>query len=172
MEFRNWLIRNLSISGGVIALLIIAVLLAGNDLSRRADKIQNSRQELSVRLKSFNSLVALRANASEAAKITSVLQLALPAKDQLIGFSKVLEGYAKNNKLGFGFSFESETKAAEKIPATNSFTLTSSGPYSQFIRFLRALEGGAYSVGFDSFDLNRRAGEDFDILIKGKVFSQ
>jgi len=172
MEFRKWLIRNLIIGGSAIAMLVIALLLVGNDIFQRVGNIQTSRQELSIRLKSFNSLVALRANAGEAEKITGTLQSALPTKDQLVGFSKVLEGYAKNNNLGFGFSFESETKATEKFPSTNMFTLTSSGPYGQFIRFLRALEEGVYFVGFDSFDLNKRPGGDFEILMKGKVYSQ
>lgn len=171
MEFRQIFIRNLGITGIIVLALTALILFLGKDISGRAGKIQNQRRELSVRLQSLESLASLRANSERANKIFDAIQGMLPLKDQLIGFSKNLESLAKSNQLGFGFKFESEIPSTETQPGINSFILTTSGSYSNFTRFLKGVEEGKYFVGFNSFDILKKD-KDFQMLIKGKVFSQ
>ena len=83
-----------------------------------------------------------------------------------------MELAAKSNHLGFGFRFDAETGGTDKEPGTDSFILTSYGRYQNFTKFLKFIEDSKYFVGFNSFDLNRRVKNNFEILIKGKVFSQ
>ena len=171
MEFKQALVKNLGIAFAVIAALSLLLLLVGKDISGRAKKIQEQGRELSFRLQSLESLAALRSGSEKASKIFPVIRNFLPSRDQLVGFSKVLENFSKSNQLGFGFKFESETLPTETDPGINNFTLTSSGSYINFLRFLKATEDSEYFIGFNSFDLSKKD-KDFQMLIKGKVFSQ
>lgn len=172
MDFKRWLLVSGSISGGAILALSVLIFLTGKDISRRANTIFSQRQELTLQLRVFESLASLRSGAEQANKLLPYIQDILPVKERLIEFPKQLESAAKNNQLGFGFRFEAETKGSDKEPGTNGFVLTSYGSYQNFIRFLKFIENGKYFTGFDSFDLNRRAENNFEIIIKGKVFSQ
>ena len=171
MEFKNWLFKSLAVSGISILILVILVLVLGSDLAKRAEKIKNRRLDLAVRLQTLGSLAALRIDSQKAEKLLINLQETLPSKDQLIGFSKTLESIAKNNKLGFGFSFGPEQAGTESSPGTNYFNLTGSGSYGNFINFFKSIERGRYFVGFDSVDLITK-GKDFELVAGGKVFSQ
>lgn len=171
MEFKNWLFKNSAISGASILILTILVFLLGSDLANRAEKIKSQRLDLAIRLQSLSSLAALRTDSQKAEKLLINLQETLPSRDQLIGFSKALELIAKNNKLGFGFSFESEQAGTESSPGINYFNLTGSGSYGNFINFFKSIEQSRFFVGFDSVDLITK-GKDFELVAKGKVFSQ
>lgn len=171
MEFKQWLLKNIGVAAGVSFILALLILFLGGDISNRVRKIKSQRRDLITRSQSIESLASLRADASRAEKLLESLQNALPTKDQLIGFSKTLEKFAKNNRLDFGFSFGAETPSTNAAPGANEFVLTSGGAYANFIRFLKAVEESDYFVSFNSFDISRK-GERFEILAKGKVFSQ
>ncbi len=171
MEFKQAIIRSLAVAFALIAALSLLLLLIGNDISARVKNIQSNRQELSFRLQSLESLASLRSGSERASKILETIQNFLPPRDQLVGFSKVLENFAKNNQLGFGFQFESERQSTETVPGINNFILTSSGGYSNFLRFLKAAEDSKYFIGFNSLDILKKD-KDFQMLIKGSVFSQ
>lgn len=170
-DFKQWLIWNAGGGAAVLAVLFILILLIGGDISSRAGKIRAQRLDLEARLQSFNSLVSLRAGADRAGRLLPRLQDSLPSKDQLIGFSKYLEGQAKQNNLAPAFSFDSETPSAGAIPGINGFSLTLNGAYADYVRFLKAVESGKYFINFASMDISEK-GNKFEILIKGKVFSQ
>jgi hypothetical protein len=172
MEFKQQLLKNIGVIAAIILFLILFIVFLGNDISNRIQKIGEQKQAFAGRSQSIESFVSLRADALQAEKLSEKLQNALPTKDQLIGFSKVLEKMAKNNKLAFGFSFGNEISSAETAPGINEFTLTSGGVYANFIRFLKAVEESGYFVRFDFFDIAAKKGEEFEILAKGKVFSQ
>ncbi len=171
MEFKQAIIRSLSVAFALIMALSLLLLLIGKDISGRVKKIQNERQELSFRLQSLESLAALRSGSEKANKIFSAIQDFLPPRDQLVGFSKILENFSKSNQLGFGFQFESENPPTETDPGINNFILTSSGAYPNFLRFLKAAEDSKYFIGFTSFDISKKD-KDLQMLIKGRVFSQ
>lgn len=171
MEFRQWLTRN--IGGTILGLLIITafIFFLAKDISNRTETIKERRRELTSRLQAFGSLALLRSDAERAGKLFVELQNSLPQKDQLIGFSKALEGFAKNNQLDFGFFFEAEAVSTDVLPGRNEFKVTSSGSYANFIRFLKKIEESQYFVNFNLFDLAQK-GKEFDILMRGGVFSQ
>lgn len=171
MEFKNWFLKQISISLTVILLLAALLLLIGRDISLKTANIKQQRQDFSLRSQALNSLAFLRSEAERSKNILKAIQDLLPQSDQLINFPKSLEGLAKNNQLSFGFSFNSETPAEENKPAINAFTLNLSGQYNNFLNFLKAVERSQYFVAFDFLDLNKK-GADFEIIMKGRVFSQ
>src|SRR3989338_1685553 len=124
MEFQEWLWKSLGVSILIMALLLALAFLVSWDIKNRSQKIQNQRSQLTSRLQALDSLVALKADVRQADALMKKLEQSLPPKDQLIGFSKYLESLAKNNKLGFGFTFDSEEPAKELAPGINNFTLT------------------------------------------------
>ena len=172
MDFKRWILINGSISVSLVLILAFLVFFTGRDIARRADLIRSQRRDLALQLQVFESLASLRSGAERADKLLPSIQGILPAKEQLIEFPKKMELAAKSNQLGFGFRFDAETGGTDKEPGTDSFILTSYGRYQNFTKFLKFIEDSKYFVGFNSFDLNRRAENNFEILIKGKVFSQ
>ena len=170
-DFKQWVFRNSIISGTAVLAMAILLVLVGGDITGRVKDIKIKRQDLASRTFLIESLASLRADASRADNLLGALKASLPPKDQLIGFSKTLEGFAKTNQLGFGFAFDSETVATESAPGSNSFTLTLKGSFSNLIRFLRAVESSKYFVDFSYFDVVQK-GNDFEIIIKGRVFSE
>ncbi|OGY63934.1 MAG: hypothetical protein A3I89_00550 [Candidatus Harrisonbacteria bacterium RIFCSPLOWO2_02_FULL_41_11] len=173
MEFRHWLLKNLGVSAVVFLALAGFIILSGRDISGKAAIIQVRRQEVAQRLKALESLALLRADAKQAEKLLEKLHSALPAKDQLIKFSKNLESFAKKNGLGFGFAFESETKSTETMPGANNFVVTVSGNYENFTKFLKLIEQSDYFVNFESFNLLSEGDKKgYAATLRGKVFSQ
>ena len=170
-DFKQWLIWNAGGGAAVLAVLFILILSIGGDLSSRAGKIKMQQQDLEARLQSFNSLISLRAGADRAARLLPQLQNYLPSRDQLISFSKYLESQAKQNNLTSAFVFEAETPAVNSVPGINSFSLILKGTYVDYVRFLKSLDAGKYYINFGSMDISEKENR-FEILIKGKVFSQ
>jgi len=171
MEFKNWLTKNIGITAGISLALLILIFFLGNDISKRATEIKEKRTDLATRLYSIESLTSLQTDSEKATRLQSTIETSLPAKDQLINFSKALENFTKANKMDFGFAFESEIAGAENTPGINNFTLTTAGNYPNFLKFLNYAENSKYFVGFNSFNLEKAA-DKYKILIKGKVFSQ
>jgi len=171
MEFKQWLLKNGTVALAAIIFLITLLLLLGQDISSRTTAIKKQREELFLRSQALNSLAFLRSDAEKSERILVALKNLLPTNDQLINFPKSLEDLAKNNQLGFGFTFNSEESSTEKKPGINNFTLTLSGTYNNFLNFLKTMERGKYFIGFDLIDLNKKD-KDFHIIMRGKVFSQ
>jgi len=172
MELKNWIIKNIALAGGIILTLLILIFLLGNNISGRTVGIKNKNRDLAARLHAIESLSSLKTDAEKTAALRGALENLLPAKDQLIKFSKTLENYAKNNKMDFGFAFESEIPGAENTPGINNFILTSGGDYSNFLRFLNSIEQSKYLVKINYLELTEKENSKYGILIKGKVFSQ
>lgn len=170
-DFKDWLMWNAGGGAAILAVLLLAVFLVGSDLNSRSEKIDLRRADLEARLQSLNSLIALRAGSDRAGRLLPKLQEALPSRDQLINFSKFIETQARQNRLEWVFVFESETPATKTVPGINEFSLSMSGTYADFVRFLKALESSAYYVNISTLDIAEKE-KNFEILMKGKVFSQ
>jgi len=171
VEFKNWLIKNSVIASAIILALLMLIIFLKIDIDKRVAEIKNKRLDLATRLYSLESLTLLRADAQKAETLRVTLENSLPSKDSIIGFVKNLEGIAKANNVGFGFAFESEVPGTETEPTANLFTMHSSGSYSNFLRFLKAMELGKYYINFNYLDLSQK-GKDYEVQIKGRVFSQ
>ncbi len=171
MEFKRWLLRNISLYlAGILAISGLLFFL-GKDISGRVASIERQRLDLFARSQVLDSLLSLKSDSEKARELLGPLQDSLPAKDELIGFSRELEGLANNNQLDFSLRFGAELPATPTEPGVNSFTITGGGSYENFIRFLRGVENSGYFVSFDFFDLTRSA-RGHEIVIRGKVFFQ
>jgi len=171
MEFKNWLIKNSIIAGAIILALILLIFFIKADISGRTAEIKSQRQDLTARLYSLESLTLLKADSKKAEALRANLENSLPTKDSVIGFTKTIENFAKSNGMGFGFAFESETLGTINSPSANNFTITSSGSFQNFLRFLKAMEQSKYYVNFSYLDLSQKA-KEYSVIIKGRVFSQ
>lgn len=168
---KNWLIWNVGGGAAALAVLGIALFLISSDISRRAADIELQRRSLASRMQTLNSLVSLRSGSDRAKDLLPKLQNSLPSKDQLLGFSKILESMAKANQLGFNFSFLDEIVSIDNAPSANNFSMTLTGSYADFLRFLKSAETSQYYMGFNSFEIAAK-GKGFEMVIRGKVFSQ
>jgi len=171
LDFRRWLLRNIGVSVSVVLVFAILIILLANDISHRADTIVQQRQDLVRRSEAFNYLATLRFDSEKAKELSGKLRNSIPTRDQLINFSKNFEGLAKNNRLDLGLFFESEIPSTDLVPGINNFKITSRGSYSDFLSFLRSVEASQYFVNFTSLDLTQK-GKEFEIAMRGKVFSQ
>lgn len=169
--FKNWLIWNIGGSAAAIAVLGIMLLLIGNDIFGRAADIEMQRKSLTDRMQILNSLISLRSGSERAKDLLPKLQNSLPSKDQLLGFSKILDRMAKANQLNFNFSFLDEIVSMNNTPSINNFSMTLSGSYADFLRFLKATEASQYYMVFNTFEITSK-GKEFEMIIRGKVFSQ
>ena len=171
-EFRNWLLRYVGLYVGISLALGVLIVFLGRDIGIRAAQIASQRQDLSLRLQAFESLATLRSGEDRAKEFSAALEASLPEKDDLIAFPKALEGFARNNQLGFDpVEFESEEPSAEGLPGSNNFVMRTNGSYTNFIRFLRNIEESTYFVGFSVIDLSQRNG-GYEMRMSGKVFSR
>ena len=104
-SYKTSLLVNLALGLGGVIILAPLIIFIGFDISGRAEKIQEQKRELISRTRTVDFLARLKSDSEKAADYSSFLTNVLPARDQLIGFSKDLEALAKKNQVDSGFSF-------------------------------------------------------------------
>ncbi len=170
-DFRKELFLQLGIVSGVVLLLGGAILWLGSNISNRVMDLRNGREVMYSRKVAIESLKLLRSDQEKAGMYQSIVENALPSKDQLIVFSKDLETLARSKHLGFGFTFGTEAPATPKDPGRTQFKITFSGAYVDIVDFLAAAKKNRYLVRFSDLDLTQR-GPTFEGSMNGIVFSR
>lgn len=159
----NWLY----ISGIVILAALIFFLKFNMESS--AKKINGQYDILATRSSSLLSLATLRGEFTKANPYFSFLENILPPRDQLLSFSKELEGIARKNNLEFNFNFGEEKLSSGKDPGQISFRAIVNGSYDGIYQFLKGMESSRYFIDPSNVDLSKK-GETFSATINGKVF--
>ena len=153
--------------------MIFAAQFIAGDLGAHARKILNQKSELAFRTQATGQLATLKADSDKAQPLFTALNGALPLKDDLINFGQSLILVAKNEKIDLGFNFGGETAPKGDIPGFIRFSITGSGSYENFQKFLKDLEKSRYFVKLNSIDLTRQPGNTaYSILADGQVFYQ
>ena len=168
-SYKTSLLVNLAVGLGGVIILAPLIIFIGFDISGRAEKIQEQKRELISRTRTVDFLARLKSDSEKAADYSSFLTNVLPARDQLIGFSKDLEALAKKNQVDSGFSFGAETASTETEPGATRFILTASPTYNNFVKLLKTVEASQYFVGFEAINLERK-GKDYKSVSNGRVF--
>jgi len=166
--YKNLFRRNALYISGILALAGL-VLFIYMDIQASVLTITQKNNTLATRSNSLSSLAILRGEFEKAKPYFSLLENILPPRDQLLSFSKELEGIAKKNSLEFGFTFGEERLATPTEPGYIAFRATVTGTYAGLANFLRSLETGRYFIDVSTVDSVKK-GDGFSNIINGRVF--
>ncbi len=166
--YKNLLKHNWLYISGIFILAILLFLLKIN-MESSAKKIGEQYSALTTRSNSLLSLANLRGEFIKANPYFSFLENILPPRDQLLSFSKELEGIARKNNLEFNFTFGEEKLSTGKDPGQISFRVIVNGSYDSISEFLDGIETSRYFIDPSNIDLAKK-GSGFSATINGKVF--
>ncbi|MDD5431264.1 MAG: type 4a pilus biogenesis protein PilO [Candidatus Pacebacteria bacterium] len=170
-NFQQMLIKVTAPYLGAILILIVVIFVVKGNINSNVKKINLDRTVINSQVESLKALADLRSEYEEASPNFSFLENILPSRDEILIFSKDMETLAKNDQLGFGFTFGSETKSTPVAPGSIAFRMAIQGPYSNLITFLKDVEKSRYLVDFVNFNLSKR-GDSYDADISGLVFTR
>lgn len=166
--YKNLFKHNWLYISGILVLVILIFVLKINMESSVA-KISSQHSTLATRSSSLLSLATLKGDFIKANPYFSFLENVLPPRDQLLSFSKELEGIARKNNLEFSFTFGEEKVSSGKEPGQISFRAIVNGNYNDISNFLKGVESSRYFIDPSSVDLAKK-GAIFTATINGKVF--
>ncbi|MDO8442707.1 MAG: hypothetical protein Q7S81_00350 [bacterium] len=166
--YKNLLKHNWLYISGILILAVLLFVLKINMQSSVA-KISSQHSILATRSNSLLSLATLKGEFIKANPYFSLLENILPPRDQLLSFSKELEGIARKNNLEFNFNFGEEKLSSGTNPGQISFRAIVNGSYDGVSDFLKGVETSKYFIDPSSVDLVKK-GAGFSATINGKVF--
>ncbi|PIT92506.1 MAG: hypothetical protein COU08_02075 [Candidatus Harrisonbacteria bacterium CG10_big_fil_rev_8_21_14_0_10_42_17] len=166
---RKRIVKNISITGGVLVLLFAVTLFISSDIGKYADRIQKKKTDFAFQGNAIESLALLKEGSKEALNSISLLQNLLPERDQLINLPKDLGRIARRHSLSFDFRFGSESPGTDALPGTVSIQLSVTGAYSDFLNFLREMRRSNYLIRIDSFDFSGEA-PSYQVRMDGLVY--
>ncbi len=173
MSFKKQLGVQLLIAFAAIAAALIATQLIASHLDASANAILEQKRNLALRIHATDQLASLKAASDKAQPLVAFLNSTLPPKDDLINFGQSLRQLAKNEGIDLGFSFGGEAPPKGNLPGYIPFSITGSGTYENFQKFLKDVESSRYFVKFNSFDLVREGDTNsFNLRADGQVFYQ
>jgi len=172
-SFQKQIGLELLIAGGALVAVIALTQIVAGHLAGNARKILQQKSDLALRISATGQLASLKADSDKAQPLFTILNSILPPKDDLINFGQSLTQLARTERIDLGFTFGAETPAKGNLPGFIPFSLTGTGTYENFQKFLRDVEKSRYIVKFNSVDLVRQ-GENstFGIIAEGQVFYQ
>lgn len=171
-SFRQKIILGSLITITVIAVLISVIFWISARLDEEVDKIVTDRGIIQKHSQLIESLANLRTIEPEVSKYKKALNALLPPKDELVNFSKWLDGLARAYQVSENFSFQGEASPpSENQAGYINFNLDSRGAYDNLVNFLKDVESQAprYLISFDDFDF-RREGDIYRITLHGRIF--
>lgn len=151
-DFRQGLIKNLSVALLILAVPAIGLFFLGADVSRRAEATKTQRQTLADRSESLLLYASLQSQSAEAGSYISILENSLPVRDRLLDFQREMERLAKQSEVGFGFNFTKETPSGAGTAGRMGFNMISQGSISKIFNFIESIEGSRFLVDFSNFD--------------------
>ncbi len=171
MDFHKKLIKRLSISLGIIVILGSLLWGLAKDIQNQARKVVTQRMEILRQSQSLSSLASFKKQFEKAQTLFSILENALPEKDRLLQLSRELEELARQNEVGFSFSFGSEKAGTRTVPGEIEFVMSLSGVFRKILDFLVSLENSNFPISLDSLSFSRDIGSGrITMTIKGRIF--
>ena len=173
--FKKRFLTSVGVTIGIIAIFVAGTIVLGADLGARADRIQNMRITGTERSQAIQSLAVLKEEATRAEQYQSLLETALPTKDDIFNFRSRARAVATDAGVTLGFKFGAEEPATANMPAAVNFQMTVSGSTNHFLDFLRRLEESGYFYNLNVLDLTytgKGANLNIQATLGGKVFSR
>jgi len=154
--------------------LVFAAILyfLSRDLQFQAEKIVADRALINRRAAVLGALADLKRDAPQADVYKRAMDKLLVSQDQLLDFSRWLDGLARVRQIGLNFSFRGSQVAPQgDAPGYIAFSLDLAGKLNNLVEFLKDLESLSprFLVGLDGVDLTGD-GSSYRILSQGKVF--
>lgn len=170
--FKKDLIIGVSFIVGSFLVFAIAVYFLSDAISVQAQKVSDSKNAIRAHSDLIEGLANQKAISPDVKKFEQAINLILPPKDELVNFSKWLDGLSRAHNVNVSFSFNGDA-----IPSTDTsagyikFTLNISGEYANVANFVSDVElkSAKYTVSFDSFDLKRN-NSNYTSIINGRIF--
>ncbi|MBI4193301.1 MAG: hypothetical protein HY536_01605 [Candidatus Colwellbacteria bacterium] len=143
---------------GIVTLLILGALGAFlwvelRALGRTADAIASVRRALRLQIADADLLTRLRGESKRAASASSLLENALPKRDQIFTFSEDVARLARERGIDVSFAFGKETPASPEAPGIALFTMNVRGSYGAINELMSLIEKSRYLVRFSDADL-------------------
>lgn len=159
------------IAGSFLVFAVVAYFLS-DAMTVQAQKVSDSKNAIRVHSDLIEGLANQKTLSPDVKKFEQAIYLILPQKDELVNFSKWLDGLSRAHNINVSFSFNGDA-----VPSTDSsagyikFALNISGEYANLVDFVRDVElrSAKYTVSFDSFDLKRND-SSYTSIINGRVF--
>lgn len=174
--FRKNLLKQIGIAFIILAVLFAGLFFIKNHIKESVAQIMSTRQELANRTATLNALSTLRSQHNDFGQAyLNVLANIVPQKDQLINVSESFGSIARNQDLGFGFSFVNEVTPEEDSGLGHiQFRLNVTGDtMDQIEEFIKNLESFKYLTTVDSVNINRNNDEEIiELTLNGKVYFQ
>lgn len=169
-EFQRKLLINIGLLLAVILVLGGFVVFLSRDIKSLSSSIVQMRRELSVRGEEIALLFDLKTDFQKAEGYFSVLDNALPKRENLYVFSQDVHRFGEMNNLDRpSFSFGEEILPAKNLPGRVKFTIFASGVYNDILNFLTYLERSRYFVSIENLDMTHRDNR-FNAQLAGEVF--
>lgn len=140
------------------------------DITSHISTLVEERTLLASRSQGIAALATLREESKRGMGYLDLLNQALPKRDELFSFSRVVDAAARNRKINLNFAFGTELPGSDVAPSSIGFTMSTSGEYEKTINFLRDLETQRFLVTFSTFDITQTAVNTYDAHIFGQVF--
>jgi len=169
-EFKKKLFVNIGVLLAVVFVLGGGILFLRKDIKLLSDSIAQERSQVADRGNEISLLFDLRKELKEAELYFSILDNALPKRENLYVFNQeVLRLGHVNNLDRPSFSFGSEILSTDTLPGRAKFTIFVSGAYADILGFLRDLERSRYFIKIENFDMVERDNK-FNAQLVGEVF--
>ena len=173
MDFKKSLIISLSITLGLTAVMLIAIIILANDSSEKADQIGRAKIEINAKNRSLEILTILQSDSQKAAAYSNQIDSLLITKDQLINSKRELNALAQENGMNLNLEFRDESPPTENELRKTNVVLninSQTGGLMNFANFLKALENSKYFLKFTNADLNTE-GARLSGTLNGQIFS-
>ncbi|MDO8536971.1 MAG: hypothetical protein Q7R94_01860 [bacterium] len=170
--FKREILVGLSVIFGSILLLGAALLLLSSDISAQTEGVVGGRDLISERAATLNALAELKRDSPVASKYREAMRKILVTRDDLLDFSRWLEGLARGRGAVFSFAFQGEpSPPTEENPGNIAFSMRVSGGLDVLLGFLEDIEYKAprFLLSIDSFNV-RADGSGYTLAGVGKVF--
>lgn len=171
-EFKRQLLLFMGIIFGTLLVCGGFLLWLGQRIGEEAHNISASRFAFMQYSHTIDLLAELKRVAPLVKSYQEKMDLLLPKKDDLLEFSRWIDGVSRVNKVSASFAFQGSTVAAQdQGPGSIGFTLDVSGADENVRNFFRELElrSNRFLTSMDNFDLTEDAGT-VRVLGRGKVF--
>lgn len=170
--FKKNLIVGVSIIAGSFLIFATAIYFLSGAIAAQAQKVTDAKNAIRTHSDLIEGLASQKALSPDVKKYEQAINLILPPKDDLVNFSKWLDGLSRAHNVNVGFNFNGDA-----VPSTDSaagyikFGINVSGQYTNLTDFARDVElkSAQYTVSFDSFDL-KRSDNNYTSIISGRVF--
>ena len=173
MDFKKSLIISLSITLGLTAVLLIAIIILTNNSSKKAEEIGRAKIEINAKNRALEILTILQSDSQKAAVYSNQIDSLLITKDQLINSKRDLSALAQENGMNLNLEFRDESPPTENELRKTNVVLninSQTGGLMNFVNFLKALESSKYFLKFTNADLNMEGGR-LSGTLNGQIFS-